>query len=236
MGNENLQKELGKILDMARTSGSPSEEILKQERLRRQKQRESLLKEWERKGLLRSNILLYASPWEEMIKNFGRNWTVLENWTPDCGNFYLYGPNGVGKSAAMRYLLARSWWKGMTIADISAFDFCSKCLGFEYVGIFKEIKRRHVVLLDDIDKPSWTSKTLVALWELLDYRAEKQLPTLVTANMNTTKLHEVFCQVVPENTSIATAALKRLRPLMSIFVEGKDLRDLKEFGTWERKK
>lgn len=185
-----------------------------------------------REGILRVDLTSYASPWPEAVANNPAVWKRLrEEWKGSC-NLLLWGVNGVGKSALSRYLLAQAMHRRKTpypgcVADVSATDFAFRLCQFEQSKLFERIKRAGVLLLDDMDKAPWAPRSLSMLLEVIDWRAENNMPTIATANMQEFALQEVFEKARPENLSTAVAIVSRFKHgYQDIYMEGGDLRTL----------
>jgi DNA replication protein DnaC len=150
----------------------------------------------------------------------GRGWNKKQN-------VYVYGPTGVGKSYLARCLVKRVFQTETNVAEVSARAFCKSTDTFGEARL-GDWKSATALLLDDIDKASWTSDRVVALWELLDARSSNHRPTIVTGNVTPVDLRAILREASAkgrsENATSADAALERLRPCLTIHLTGKSQR------------
>lgn len=198
---------------------------------------------WVKAGILRVNLAPYAHPWPEAVAQNRAAWDVAKRWKPEHGNVIAFGPHGIGKSALCRYIMAIYAWNCLDrayllsgpIADVSAVSLATKLSSYEHEGTFERLTRVGVLNIDDMDKAPWTPRSLAFLWELIDLRSENRRPILMTANVAPAELHGQLCAARPENTAHASAVLARLRPHIELEMGGKNLRQLREFGSWEKR-
>lgn len=198
---------------------------------------------WVKAGILRVNLAPYAHPWPEAVEQNREAWKVARRWKPEHGNVIAFGPHGIGKSALCRYILSVFAWNCLDrayllsgpIADVSAVSLATKLSSYEHEVIFERLTRVGVLNIDDMDKATWTPRSLSLLWELIDLRSENRRPILMTANVAPAELHAQLCAARPDNTAHASAVLARLRPHIELSMDGKNLRQLREFGSWEKR-
>lgn len=152
----------------------------------------------------------------------GRKWRANEN-------IYIYGPTGVGKSYLARCCLKRVFQAERNVAEVSSRAFCKATDTFSE-GRFTEWKSVPALLLDDIDKATWTADRVGALWELMDARSSGKRMTIITGNVPPVDLRAILKEgVAPgrsENATSADAALERLRPCLTIHLIGKSQRGI----------
>lgn len=152
----------------------------------------------------------------------GRSWDKRQN-------AYVYGPTGVGKSYLARCCLKRVFQGETNVAEVSARAFCKSTDTFTE-GRFADWKSATALLLDDIDKTTWTADRVGAFWELLDARASGKRPTIITGNVSPVDLRAILREGVAkgrsENATSADAALERLRPCLVIHLTGKSQREI----------
>lgn len=187
-------------------------------------------------GLLRANIHKYARPWPEAVANNPEAWALAKRWHPSMGNLYAFGPNGVGKSALMRYVLAQAIWRGIRVAEASGPQFALRLASYEQDAMLTQLERVPILFLDDLDKGAWNPRALAYLWDLIDLRRERERATLVTANMDNAHMHALLHRGAGgrDEDCMATAIMRRLQPLQSLPMQGDDLRALTTFGSWGR--
>lgn len=186
----------------------------------------------ERFSLLRSRDLVTMEFREASFRNsapdieamnpeawgLGRAWKATQN-------LYIFGPTGVGKSYLARCCLKRVFQANRNVAETSARAFCKTTDTFnEGRGRFMEWKTVPALLLDDIDKTTWTMERVGALWELLDARSSGRRVTIITGNVNPKDLRELLQEACmagkASNSTCADAALERLRPCLTLHLTG----------------
>ncbi|MCF6287376.1 MAG: ATP-binding protein, partial [Candidatus Hydrogenedentes bacterium] len=157
-------------------------------------------------------------------------WAMARRWRA-TRNLYVHGPTGVGKSYLARCCLNRVFQQGQAVAEVSARRFAKISDTFaEGGGLFSTWIRTEVLLLDDIDKANWSVDRVGALWELLDARASARRWSIVTGNVSPRELLDVLRERSVghglRNNAMADATLERLRPCVTLCLEGESLRSL----------
>lgn len=180
------------------------------------------------RGLIRENFLAAGfqnSDKEVEILN-PQAWRTAREW-PRSQNLYIHGPVGTGKSFLALCALRKAFvdFNGHSVAEVSGRRFCKASDRFdEGGGMFHEWRRAKVLLIDDMDKADWNPARLSALWEILDDRMVCGRRTVVTANVAPAAIRDMLRQQAGSNTSMADAALDRLKPCTTIELKGKSLR------------
>lgn len=187
------------------------------------------LEAWKRAGRLKADLRSYFRPWDILTRMNPKTWATLETWTPSAGGVFFHGPTGVGKTAAARYLMARAWWAGRTVAETTGPFFVLQCSGFEDHARRATLERVQVLLVDDLDKARFTEHSLMALWEVMNTRHARRLPTLITANMTPADLCAAWTGTT-RNETLGVSILRRLIPVMDCPMEGEDVRLHPDYG------
>jgi len=156
-------------------------------------------------------------------------WVASEGWSRK-ENAYIFGPVGVGKTymanlMLYRFMFSQKYRFNNSVHIISARRLCKVSDRFdEGKGLLKHLEDADVLLLDDLDKGNWNTERLGALWELLDVRSAAKRSTIVTANVNPNDMRDVLRASTGGNTSLADATLDRMKPCITIQLNGKSQR------------
>ncbi len=98
----------------------------------------------------------------------------------------------------------------------------------------KGLKTCALLVIDDLDKPTWTPRGLDVLFQIMHARAaDKSLRLIVTANGDGKWLLSKWQQVRTDNPSIARSILERMMPIQSMELTGASLRIEQLPGTTE---
>jgi len=197
----------------------------------KRKQMESMLRDHEKNGVVFPDGFLDFECDPEIKAINPDAWTKFEEWNADR-NAYIFGPVGVGKTY-MAHLMLRRVMSGLgnykvwsrNIAIVSARRFCKATDRFdEGKGLLQTLESASILLLDDLDKGNWNTERLGALWELLDVRSGAKRFTIVTANVSAKDIREVLRASTGGNTSLADATLDRMKPCLTIELNGRSQR------------
>ncbi len=160
---------------------------------------------------------------------------VRENWVYEKYILYIYGKTGVGKTylsiAFLNYLLKE---KGISGYFISFREFVEELKNRlldkdEFKAYFQNIKTKSILVLDDVGAERDTEFVRNVLFEILDYRYNNKLLTLITTNLSPRALIERLSSYnnPSEDTSLGDRLYSRLCEAGEfIYVEGKDERKL----------
>lgn len=149
-------------------------------------------------------------------------WSELRGWNGQA-NLYLWGPPGVGKTFGAQIAITKfALDTGFTIAG----DTLSMII--QDVNSWNEPRYRaqrmlaaHVLLLDDIDKVTWSPRNLEAFQHIMDRREKCGGRTVVTSNVSPTGFAQILkAACPPDNTSFAEAILSRFNPCTKIELFG----------------
>jgi DNA replication protein DnaC len=162
----------------------------------------------------------FSTLWPHGVAQNPVAWAQARGWT--AGNLYVYGSHGVGKSHLCQCLLNRAFQQGRTIAETTMATYAHRVRVFGQEEWVYRIGRASILLLDDVDKCTWDARAVDAFWQLMDSRGRRV--TFVTSNVDLHAMTRKIVSLAAENTSKATAALDRLKPITEIKMEGRSLR------------
>ena len=83
-----------------------------------------------------------------------------------------------------------------------------------------------LLLIDDIDKAEWNTKSLNYLWSLLNERSNNGCRTIITSNVKPDNLRSVIGAGSEGNQSTVESAMQRLHPITTIEFKGKSIRGM----------
>ena len=176
-------------------------------------------------GRLPETILDYRVPWSMIQEENPTAYDTAVNWHFYRGNLFFWGLEGTGKTALMRYLLVREIESGnKSVAEIPAMAFLDRDQ-----KRLQQMRGVRVALLDDISAPNFYPSSMDQLRAFLDYRATNALRTLVTSNIEPSKLLERWVKIDPDNRANPESLLRRLRPVKVVHLTGKSLRESMEY-------
>jgi DNA replication protein DnaC len=162
----------------------------------------------------------FSTLWPHAVAQNPVAWQQAREWTE--GNLYVYGNHGVGKSHLCQCLLNRAFQQGRTIAETTMATYAHRVRSFGQEEWVYRIGHASILLLDDVDKCTWDARAVDAFWQLMDSRGRRT--TFVTSNVDLRTMTRKIVSLAAENTSKATAALDRLKPITEIKMEGRSLR------------
>ena len=125
-------------------------------------------------------------------------WTAALAWngTPS-GGIGLVGPSGSGKSSALACVVRRLrrpflWWSGTEARDASLAALTAERNREAARGRWEAAMAAPILVLDDISQGKFTESWASALFDLLETRLSRNLPTLWTSQ---TALHELRAKI-----------------------------------------
>jgi DNA replication protein DnaC len=146
---------------------------------------------------------------------------------------YLYGSYGLGKThlavSALKYLCLDRQWKPLLVRWS---EYCSRIQqswqnsnADSEFDLWRGATNVTLLVLDDIDKRASSEWALGKLYELIDHRYVRQLPTVLTANRNLEKL-AAFWSRNEQMKDQAGAIVSRIIGQLSAVIEfsGRDYR------------
>jgi len=158
------------------------------------------------------------------------SWDMLRNWDGST-NLFLWGAPGVGKTYAAQLALNEiALTRGLPIAAESAAAMVHELNRFGREWHTSRILAAPYMLLDDVDKVSWSSAAIDAILHVLDRREKIGGRTILTANVAPQDFVAVVQKSCPaQNSSMAGAILDRLNPCTKVeFIGESHRRQLKQ--------
>lgn len=119
-------------------------------------------------------------------------WAWADKWDR-TQNAYLWGNEGIGKTALAKYILSKEIEDGRTvyIPSVIAIQQASKSFT-DCEPMLNRLKMCGILLLDDIHACAWSESGLNLLRTAIDYRHEAHLRTIITANVAPVNLTQRF--------------------------------------------
>ena len=102
----------------------------------------------------------------------------------------LCGPSGTGKTRAAFEILKQWHLSGRGVTIFTANEFAVECAaqcaagGESFSRWLNKVKRTGVLFIDDLGKRTMTETAEAQLFDVLDYRLTRLLPTIITAESN----------------------------------------------------
>lgn len=139
---------------------------------------------------------------------------------------YLHGGYGLGKThlavAALKYLCIENQWEPLLVKWS---EYCSRIqqswhnsdADSEY-DLWRRAANVTLLVLDDIDKRASSEWTLGKLYDLIDYRYVRQLPTIMTANRSLEALSTYWART-EQMQDLAKAIVSRTIGQLSAVIE-----------------
>lgn len=172
-------------------------------------------KNW-REGNVDASVLEAVTEYRKSVGLSGRNW------------LYMHGGHGVGKSH-LSVALARaiSLDRGWSTAIFPWTQYCGQIQQSwndkEVVVDRPLIKDSTLIVLDDIDKKAGHQWALSELYDVIDQRYLKNLPTVITANRSIKELSSYWSK---EQEDLCRAIISRImgQLIKIIHIKGADYR------------
>ena len=184
------------------------------------------LKELKDRGLIRGDLVPYATPWEDARKANPYAWTVGDDYSPDKGGLFIWGPEGVGKTALARYILTRELSHHSSVAEVSGVDLDWRLRSKKRTDLewWNQIMNTRVLVLDDLSAVPMDEAVVRKLYSLAESRATEKRPTIVTSNLSPERLHDFISGGDPKIEHMAAPILRRLKPILEVKMTGESLR------------
>jgi DNA replication protein DnaC len=154
----------------------------------------------------------------------GRN-----NW------LFLHGDYGLGKThlavAALRAIALKNEWPARLAVWPELCQATKESWGSRHglteAQLWGRVRSARILLLDDLDKTSTSEWAMGKLFDLINQRCAKQLPTIITANRSPKQLQAVWRKSKQEHVSdTGLAVLSRIAQSLwkGVKFEGEDQR------------
>lgn len=137
---------------------------------------------------------------------------------------YLFGDFGTGKTFVSHCVLNEAMKRRQYVVDITGVDLAKRLRQFKADPLVACIKRYSMVLIDDIDKPSWDAKSIDGLWDILNHRSKHGLKTILTANVHPGAFRDLIAQGSGGNLSKAESLMQRIHPTLLLEFRGESMR------------
>ena len=127
---------------------------------------------------------------------------------------YLYGDYGVGKThiavALARKVALERQWKPALFSWAHYLSRVQQSWHDVKVKVdWRLIRDSQVLVLDDMDKRAGTQWVLANLYDIIDYRYMRQLPTIMTANRSIGELSR-FWNTTEQSSDLSRALISRI--------------------------
>ena len=146
---------------------------------------------------------------------------TMDSWEYNPRGIGMVGESGAGKSRLAVVLLKRmAQEEGRYCIFAPATEFANACADQfsddKYVALrasvkLSEVRNTPILLLDDLGKNRMTDRSESSLYELLEYRTSRMLPTHWTSNSNAKQLRTMF------SSDRADAIMRRLIEFSDIY-------------------
>lgn len=153
-------------------------------------------------------------------------WSWGREWTPGSGNAWIFGPVGTGKTFLARSILNRAIDEHfLSVGEITAEQWVETAVKYsDHIEHRAKLREVGLLLIEDIDKASWTEQAFDMFFELVNYRYDAKLRMLITTNAKPEYMLErqtgVWRKVCRGNPSKASAVMDRLRPMTRFEFKG----------------
>ena len=199
---------------------------LKLEKQKRHVESEVTISKLQSQGLLRGDIRPYGDPWPEARESNPYAWQVADDYLPSHGGLWLWGPEGVGKTALARYILTKELRSHTSVAEVSAveLDWRIRSKKKSDSDWWVMVMKVRVLVLDDISAVPMDEAVVRKLYTLADIRATDGHPTIITSNLSPSELHKEILRQAPDLDMLADSTLRRFRPILELKMDGESLR------------
>ncbi len=139
-------------------------------------------------------------------------------------NLWIHGDPGTSKTFLARCILNAYLADYKTAGELASSRINEIGRGFHADRDVKPFAKLNILLIEDIDKPSWHRDGLSALWNLIDKRATEGTRIIVTSNQEPQVISTRMRQVSSQNTTLVTSMFERLMPMERIHTTGASAR------------
>lgn len=170
---------------------------------------------------------------DETIENssdsvMGRNpeaWLLAGRGCP-TSNLWVKGEPGTGKTFYAHCIANLALASGTSVASVKGerINAIGDLFDEKRQTALKDLREVRLLIIDDIDKPTYSPRGLDVMLSLMDARMRGKLRTIFTANASGSWLAGVWKNVRPDNPSIAKSIMERMLPVQTIEITGESLR------------
>ncbi|RYD46402.1 MAG: hypothetical protein EOP85_07510 [Verrucomicrobiaceae bacterium] len=145
-------------------------------------------------------------------------YTAALDWTAEAyrGGVGLIGPSGLGKSCAMACLLRKLetdfiWWSGTEAREVATLSALSSHSAHEEsYRKWQKALTTPILMLDDVSQGRMTEAWSSKLFDLMEMRKSRCLPTFWTSQLTLPELREKMARQNGNDTAQAEATSRRL--------------------------
>ena len=162
------------------------------------------------------------NPYEEMASVYNNCKKYAKNFTTDSASLYFYGRTGLGKTHLSLAIANEALKKGYNVLYGSVITFLNK-IEREKFGRTESFETEDVLInadlliLDDLGAEFSTPFIVSALYNIINSRIARNVPTIISSNLNLEELKARY----PE--SVASRIIGTFTPVEFI---GKDIRQI----------
>lgn len=168
------------------------------------------------------NLRRYRKPIDWIVQQNRRAWKYACKWNSKAKNLYLYGEEGVGKSALAKYLLCKEVERGRTVCMPSMHTIQQAAFRDSESELLREITCS-TLLLDDIHDRCLNERGYSLIRMILNIRHESESKrTIITTNKNPTDIVVHIDSICGDGFGVQT--MRRLAPSEKIHMTGKSYR------------
>lgn len=164
----------------------------------------------------------YRTPIPELVEQNPEAWAVARTYGRPWRNLYLHGPEGVGKTALCKFLLARVIEYGHRIEVPTMVWLQSISTSYEMEKATRRLFTAPLLLLDDVHDVCLDRRGYALIRTLIEARTDDRKRTLVTTNLTPKHLAEHIDITCGEGYGLQL--LRRLSPVQNIEMTGASYR------------
>jgi DNA replication protein DnaC len=143
-----------------------------------------------------------CSPRDRMAKIFEYCKAYADDFDSESESLYFYGATGLGKTHLLSSIARVVTEKGNNIIFESASALLrrlekerfSNGRNSDYDGAFDEIVKCDLLIIDDLGSEFSTQFTVSALYDILNYRVNRDMPVIISSNLSPKEVEENYNQ------------------------------------------